>query len=151
MNTKKHLAAALALSALVAAVTPLSAFADRDDWRHDHGRHERFEHREWHDRDYDARWHNGHWYHGYHEGRLGWWWVVAPGLWFWYAHSVYADPPPSQVTIIQPPAAAIPPPAPAPAAPQYWYYCKPARAYYPYVSTCPSGWQRVPATPAPNP
>ena len=33
-------------------------------------------------------------------------------------------------------------------APQnWWYYCEPARAYYPYVKTCPSGWQRVPPAP----
>lgn len=43
-------------------------------------------------------------------------------------------------------------PAPAqaaPAAPQpgYWYYCADARAYYPYVKECPSGWQRVPPQP----
>jgi hypothetical protein len=31
-----------------------------------------------------------------------------------------------------------------PSAPQsYWYYCAPARAYYPYVGECPGGWQRV--------
>lgn len=37
---------------------------------------------------------------------------------------------------------------PAPAQPQSdWYYCAAARAYYPYVSDCPAGWQRVPAQP----
>jgi hypothetical protein len=25
----------------------------------------------------------------------------------------------------------------------YWYYCNDSRAYYPYVTQCPSGWQRV--------
>jgi hypothetical protein len=28
-----------------------------------------------------------------------------------------------------------------------WYYCAAAKAYYPYVSECPAGWQRVPAQP----
>src|SRR5215831_359247 len=28
-----------------------------------------------------------------------------------------------------------------------WYYCKGAKAYYPYVRECPSGWQAVPQTP----
>lgn len=28
-----------------------------------------------------------------------------------------------------------------------WYYCAASRAYYPYVSECPAGWQRVPAQP----
>lgn len=31
--------------------------------------------------------------------------------------------------------------------PQSWYFCAAANAYYPYVSSCPSGWQAVPATP----
>ncbi|MBI4289842.1 MAG: hypothetical protein HY661_00015 [Betaproteobacteria bacterium] len=25
----------------------------------------------------------------------------------------------------------------------YWYYCAEAKAYYPYVSDCPGGWQQV--------
>ena len=25
----------------------------------------------------------------------------------------------------------------------YWYYCASAKAYYPYVKECPSGWQQV--------
>jgi hypothetical protein len=29
----------------------------------------------------------------------------------------------------------------------YWYFCASANGYYPYVSTCPSGWQTVPAMP----
>jgi hypothetical protein len=39
---------------------------------------------------------------------------------------------------------------PAPSAPQpsYWYYCREANAYYPYVSTCPGGW--VPVSPSPQ-
>lgn len=28
-----------------------------------------------------------------------------------------------------------------------WFYCAAARAYYPQVSECPAGWQRVPAQP----
>jgi hypothetical protein len=30
-----------------------------------------------------------------------------------------------------------------------WYYCREAQMYYPYVSSCPSPWQEVPATAAP--
>jgi hypothetical protein len=35
------------------------------------------------------------------------------------------------------------------AAPQasYWYQCRNPEGYYPYVRTCPGGWQRVPAQP----
>jgi hypothetical protein len=29
-----------------------------------------------------------------------------------------------------------------------WYYCNEAKAYYPYVKTCPAGWQQV--TPQPQ-
>lgn len=25
----------------------------------------------------------------------------------------------------------------------WWYYCPEARAYYPYVRSCPGGWERV--------
>jgi hypothetical protein len=25
----------------------------------------------------------------------------------------------------------------------YWYWCEPARAYYPYVATCPVPWRAV--------
>jgi TPR repeat protein len=31
----------------------------------------------------------------------------------------------------------------APPAQQYWYFCSAADAYYPYVSSCQSGWQAV--------
>ena len=30
----------------------------------------------------------------------------------------------------------------------WWYYCDASTSYYPYVRECPSGWQRVPASPA---
>ncbi len=31
----------------------------------------------------------------------------------------------------------------------YWYYCAEAKAYYPYVSDCPGGWQQVVPQPSP--
>ena len=35
-------------------------------------------------------------------------------------------------------------PAPAePSAAAYWWFCPGANNYYPYVKTCPSGWQQV--------
>ena len=43
-----------------------------------------------------------------------------------------------------------PPPvyyAPPPPVIQYWYYCAPLGAYYPYVPSCPGPWQPVPAAP----
>jgi len=34
-------------------------------------------------------------------------------------------------------------PAPAYGPPDpYWYYCRAANAYYPYVQECPGGWER---------
>jgi hypothetical protein len=38
-------------------------------------------------------------------------------------------------------------PSVAPPSVPYWYFCAAANAYYPYVNSCPSGWQAVPATP----
>ena len=39
--------------------------------------------------------------------------------------------------------------APAPSQAQAdWYYCGASKAYYPYVSECASGWQRVPSQPS---
>jgi len=32
---------------------------------------------------------------------------------------------------------------------QFWYFCPDAKAYYPYVKQCPSGWMKV--VPAPGP
>lgn len=33
--------------------------------------------------------------------------------------------------------------APAAPEPASWYYCHPAKAYYPYVKECPEAWQKV--------
>ncbi|HWI39273.1 MAG TPA: hypothetical protein VNU64_22680 [Burkholderiales bacterium] len=39
---------------------------------------------------------------------------------------------------------------PAPVA-EYWYYCEPYAAYYPYVQECPTEWQPVlPVAPSPE-
>lgn len=51
--------------------------------------------------------------------------------------TVYVQPPPSYGAAVN----VVPAPV------QYWYYCAPAHAYYPYVPSCPGGWQAVPATP----
>lgn len=39
---------------------------------------------------------------------------------------------------------------PAPPAEAWWYYCREASAYYPYVKDCPGGWQKVSPHPAPG-
>ena len=64
-----------------------------------------------------GHWRGGHWHHGFHGGRLGWWWVVGDG-WYYYPSATYPYP-------------------------QYWYYCPSAGAYYPYVAACPEGWTPV--------
>ena len=35
----------------------------------------------------------------------------------------------------------------APQQNNYWYFCKDAHGYYPYVTSCPRGWLRVVPTP----
>ena len=49
---------------------------------------------------------------------------------------VYAYPAPVYVA---------PPPTYAPPPPAYWYFCRSAGAYYPYVPSCPEPWVPVPA------
>ena len=107
-----------------------------------------------------AHWRGGRWYHARHEGRLGWWWVVG-GLWYFYPAPIYPYPNPYVPPVVvedSPPVVVEPPPepseatppatvAPTTAQPQYWYFCKSANGYYPYVPACPEGWQRVPAVP----
>jgi hypothetical protein len=55
---------------------------------------------------------------------------------------VYAPAPVYEQVYEQAYAPVIPPPSE-----QYWYFCAAANAYYPYVRSCPTGWQAVPATP----
>jgi len=105
-------------------------------------------------------WHGGHWHRTWHDGRFGWWWVVA-GAWYFYPAPVYPYPDPytppiviqapPQTVVVQPQAPSSPAPSTAaPAAPpptQYWYYCDAQKGYYPYVAACPGGWKEVPTTP----
>lgn len=92
-------------------------------------------------------WRGGSWHHGHHHGHYGWWWVVG-GLWYFYPRPVYPYPDPYTPPVVVIERQASPPePAPAQVPTQVWYYCDAARAYYPYVATCPSGWRTVPATP----
>lgn len=139
----KNLAAALLLSALLLPALSSSGFAY--DW-HDQAHTRRGMRpvdwdRHWHGdihhfHDYDLNyWRGGHWFHGHHEGRLGWWWILGDG-WYYYPAPVYPYPNP-----YTPPAMA-PPAAPAST---YWYWCPHPRGYYPYVPECPRGWRAVPS------
>lgn len=61
---------------------------------------------------------------------------------------------PPTVVVPSAPPTYVEQPAPhaVPAQPQqsWWYYCPAAKAYYPYVRECPSGWQRVAPQPPPQ-
>ena len=55
--------------------------------------------------------------------------------------TVYVEPAPTYVPAPGPVVAPVSQPG------AYWYYCPASRTYYPYVASCQSGWQTVPATP----
>ena len=98
-----------------------------------------------------------YWGHGWGYGGSGWGYG-GPGWGYWGPPAVvYA---PSQVIVPQEPrvwvesdqAVATPPVSSVPSdanAPQWWYWCVSARGYYPYVSSCAEGWQRVAPQPTP--
>jgi hypothetical protein len=131
----------------------------QEDRRGDN-RHEEWHGGDWHgprgpwhsdfrhfDRDDYRVWRDGSWHRSWHDGRYGWWWI-ASGEWFFYPQPVYPYPDPNNYVPL--PAVVVQPPPPEPLAPQpqqYWYYCDAAQGYYPYVTTCPSGWRAVPAAP----
>ena len=74
-------------------------------------------------------------------------------VWGWGAPWYYAPPPyyyQPQVIYSSPPVYVERQDAVADRAQDWWYYCKQSRGYYPYVKTCPSGWQRVSPVPPPE-
>jgi hypothetical protein len=118
---------------------------EHDRGHEDHGWHGDIAH--FHEHDWD-RWRGGRWAHEEHDGRLGWWWI-AGDAWYWYAAPVYPYPDPyAPPEVVADAPAAAPPDAPVP---KTWYYCEAEKGYYPYVSTCPSGWKAVPANPSAPP
>jgi hypothetical protein len=148
MRMRKSLLA-LAAAALLAAPMLMAPAAAQDRHERHDDRGERRDHREfdrgwdggW--RDHDIRrfrdndfgfWREGHWFQGRHGRRVGWWWIVG-GVWYFYPQPIYPYPDPFQPPIIA---------GPQPSGPLY-YYCDAPRGYYPYVSTCASGWRPVPA------
>lgn len=122
--------------------------------------------------------HHGHWRGGWWGPgwRGGWWgpaWGWGPGWWGpgvwgagawgpgvwgpgWSTGGVWVTSPPPMVVVPQEPRVFVErdevpstAPAPAPSRAQWWYWCASANAYYPYVSTCSEGWQRVAPQPVP--
>ena len=64
---------------------------------------------------------------------------------------IYYAPAPITTTVVMPVEAPIYVQRQASASPtpgtQYWYFCREANAYYPYVQECAGSWQPVPVTP----
>ncbi len=62
----------------------------------------------------------------------------------WYPPPYYYPP---QVVVVPPPQPQVYIEQAQEQAPdsgqQYWYFCKSAQGYYPYVKECPGGWQKV--------
>ena len=101
-------------------------------------------------------WHGGHGWHGggWRGGFYGWygpgWYPYGYPYYYPYAYPYdypYAYPSPAYPSPAYPSAS-----VPVPSEPQqsYWYYCRDSKAYYPYVTSCPSGWVPVVPTPPPS-
>jgi hypothetical protein len=120
---------------------------------HYHGGHYHGSVRLWGGGFWGPYWGAGYW-PGYWGG--GYW---GPGWGGYYGTPAYAYTPvvaqEPRLWVENDPASATPPPAaapnPNPNAQQWWYWCVSARSYYPYVSSCAEGWQRVPPQPSPKP
>ncbi len=69
------------------------------------------------------------------------WWGPA---YYPYYYPYYAQPP---VVIQQQTPVYEYEQAPPAQQPYYWYFCTDAKAYYPYVKSCPGGWKKVVPTP----
>jgi hypothetical protein len=112
-------------------------------------------------------WHRGAWHHEFHDGRYGWWYAVD-GIWYFYPAPIYPYPtfipdivyfpeddeaPPPVYVDATPPEPVSPQPAPpsfGPPPTYYYYFCQNTQAFYPYVGSCASPWQPVPAAPSPQ-
>lgn len=79
------------------------------------------------------------WGGGYGSGWRGAYY--GPGYGYPYAATYYSPPVVAYVTPPQPMVLAAQP------QPAVWYYCEASEQYFPYVQSCPSGWQTQPATP----
>lgn len=92
---------------------------------------------------------DGHGRHHRGEYRGGWGWQ---GDWFFPAligGAIIYDLTQPRTEYVQPEPIYMPSLAPITAA--SWYFCPAANGYYPYVASCPGGWQTVPATPPASP
>ena len=87
---------------------------------------------------------------GFHFGAPLWspWYWGPPYPYHYYPAPVYVTPAEPPVYVER--SDAQEPSRPAERSSDWWYYCEASRGYYPYVKTCPSGWQRVPPAPPPG-
>ena len=126
-------------AAAIMAVGLMAGTAAADEWRGWHGDIHHFSERDW------GHWRGGYWRHIWHDGRLGWWWVVGP-YWYFYPSPVYPYPDPYvPPAMVMNQSAAPAPQGPPPT--QSWYYCDNPQGYYPYVQNCTTQWRSVPAMP----
>ncbi len=82
-------------------------------------------------------WEGGDWRRTWHDGHLGWWWVVS-GDWFFYPQPIYPYPLYVGPSYYYDYYGTYGPPS------YYWYYCEDPPGYYPYVPRCFVPWQTVP-------
>jgi hypothetical protein len=78
--------------------------------------------------------HHGHSHsHHFHGGGYGGYFVASSFV-MWPAAYYWPDYQPAMEPVVE-----------------YWYYCQPYAAYYPYVQECPAEWQPVlPTVPSPE-
>ena len=65
-------------------------------------------------------------------------WYYAPAPYYYY---------PPQVVYSSPPVYVERQDKVSERSTDWWYYCEQSKGYYPYVKTCPGGWQKVSPTP----
>jgi len=90
---------------------------------------------------------SGAWAHGW-RGRASVGVFVGGPVWgpVWYPPPYYYPP---QVVVVPAPQPSVyieqeaAPAGPADGGQQYWYFCRSAKGYYPYIKECPEGWQKV--------
>jgi len=75
--------------------------------------------------------------------------IGAPWYPFWYHPWPYYYPAPVVVQRSEPPVYVERDEPASEQAPGWWYYCDESKTYYPYVKSCPGGWQKVPPVPRP--
>ena len=153
MTPLKTLAAAAAIAVGLLAVAE-SASARGRHGHHHHGHHHHRAHFSFGFWGGPGFWGPGFWGPGWGSGFWGPAW--GPGWGHWGAPAVVFAPMVTQeprVWVERDQASTPTPPVTSntnPNAQQWWYWCVSARSYYPYVSSCAEGWQRVPPQPSPS-